>query len=231
MMDFWYRATIGITSAYYYLAGMKMRVFGKENIFPGPKIIVGNHPNATDAFTLPIIFKEKIIFLIEEKVFDYPLLGYIFRKGDQIPVVQGKGREALKTAIERIKAGHTVCILPEGKITNTHSVTHSGTGVARLAVETGAPILPVGFHVPSKFIRIFRSHQRGKETVGSWQFGGTCYVNFGEPFTAVLDGKAEQGYEYYHHFTQQIMNRVYDLAKQAEKFALQQQPKKQEAPT
>ncbi len=227
-MDFWYRATIGITTAYYRLAGMKMRVFGKENIFSGPKIIVGNHPNATDAFTLPIIFKEKIIFLVEDKVFDLPVLGYIFRKGDQIPVVQGKGREALKTAIERIKAGYTVCILPEGKITNTHTVSHAGTGVARLAVETGAPILPVGFHVPLKHIKVIRSHQRGKETVGSWQVGGTCYVNFGEPFKAVFDEKAEKSYEFYHHFTQQIMNRIYDLAKQAEMFALQKQPIKQE---
>ncbi len=222
-MNFWYRLTIGITGSYYHLAGMKMKVFGAENIPSGPKIIVGNHPNATDAFTLPFIIKEQIIYMIEDKVFDIPLLGYIFRKGDQIPVIEGRGREALKTAIDRIRAGYTVCILPEGKITSTHTVTHAGTGVARIAVETGATILPVGFHVPEKYLKIIRGRQRGKETVGSWQFGGYCYVNFGKPFQAAFNEKIERNYEYYRHFTNQLMEQINTLALQAEKFALQKQ--------
>ena len=223
-MNFWYRVTIGITGTYYHLAGMKMKVWGAENIPPGPKIIVGNHPNATDAFTLPFIIKEQIIFLIEDKVFDIPLLGYIFRKADQIPVIEGKGREALKSAIDRIRAGYTVCIFPEGKITTTHNVTHAGTGVARLAVETGAAILPIGFHVPAKFLKIIHGHQRGKETVGSWQVGGFCYVNIGKPLRAAFDEKIEKNYQYYHHFTNQLMEQINNLALQAEKFSLQKQP-------
>jgi 1-acyl-sn-glycerol-3-phosphate acyltransferase len=222
-MSFWYRITIGITGTYYRLAGMKLRVAGIENIPAGPKIIVGNHPNATDAFTLPFIFKEQIIFLIEDKVFDIPVLGYIFKKADQIPVVTGQGREALKTAIDRIREGYSVCIFPEGKITTTHQVTHAGTGVARLAVETGAPILPIGFHVPYRFLKIIRSHQRGKETVGSWQVGGYCYVNIGKPLRASFDEKLEKSYLFYHHFTQQLMGRIMDLSGQAEKLASQKQ--------
>jgi len=222
-MDFWYRIMIGITGTYYHLAGMKMKVIGRENIHSGPKIIVGNHPNASDAFTLPIIFKERIFFLVEDKVFDIPLLGFIFKKAGQIPVIEGKGREALKTAIARIREGYTVCIFPEGKLTTTHTVSHAGTGIARLAAETGAAILPIGFHVPAKFLKIIHGHQRGKETVGSWQFGGYCYVNIGEPFHAIMDEKVERNYPYYRDFTQQIMNRINDLAGHAEKFALQKQ--------
>lgn len=228
---FWYRVTIGITGTYYRLAGMKMKVSGFENIPNGPKIIVGNHPNATDAFTLPIIFQEQIIFLVEDKVFDIPILGYVFRKGDQIPVAAGKGREALRKAVERIREGYSVCIFPEGKITTTHDVAHPGTGVARLAVETGAPILPIGFHVPSQFIKIIRSHQRGKETVGSWQVGGYCYVNIGEPLRAAFDEKIEKSYLYYHHFTQLLMNRIKFLSEQAENFSLQTPFKQRDAIT
>jgi 1-acyl-sn-glycerol-3-phosphate acyltransferase len=221
--SFWYHVTIGITSSYYRLAGMKMKVTGLENIPEGPKLIVGNHPNATDAFTLPLIFKEQVIFLVEDKVFDIPIIGYIFRKGDQIPVIAGQGREALKTAIERIRQGYSVCIFPEGKITNTHEVTHAGTGVARLAIETGVPIVPIGFHVPMKFLKVIRSHQRGKETVGSWQIGGYCYVNIGKPFNVSLDEKLEKSYLLYRHFTEQIMNRIMELSVQAEKLADQRQ--------
>jgi 1-acyl-sn-glycerol-3-phosphate acyltransferase len=228
-MNFWYRVTIGITGTYYRLAGMKMKVAGAENIPAGPKIIVGNHPNATDAFTLPFIFKEQIIFLIEDKVFDIPILGYIFKKADQIPVIEGRGREALKTAVARIQEGYSVCIFPEGKITTTHTVSHAGTGVARLAAETDAFVLPIGFHVPSRFLKIIRGRQRGKDTVGSWQVGGFCYVNIGEPFKAAFDQKIEKNYLIYRHFTQQLMDRINTLASQAEGMALKKQTSKHNA--
>lgn len=228
-MNFWYRVMIGITGTYYRLAGMKMKVIGRENIPSGPKIIVGNHPNASDAFTLPIIFKERIFFFIEDKVFDIPLLGYVFKKAGQIPVIEGKGREAIKTAVARIREGYTVCIFPEGKLTTTHTVSHAGTGVARLAAETGAAILPIGFHVPSKFLKIVRGHQRGKETVGSWQVGGYCYVNIGEPFRLTIDEKVEMNYHYYRDLTHQIMDRISDLAGRAEKLAHQKQTINQNA--
>jgi 1-acyl-sn-glycerol-3-phosphate acyltransferase len=218
-MGFWYRVTISITGTYFRLAGMKLKVNGKENIPAGPKIIVGNHPNATDAFSLPFIFDEHLIFLIEDKVFDIPILGGIFRRADQIPVIAGQGRDALKVAVEKIKQGYSVCIFPEGKLTTTHQVVHPGTGVARLAVETGAPILPIGFYVPRKFLKIIRSHQRGKETIGSWQVGGYCYVNIGAPFRASFDDKVEKSYMYYHHFTQRLMDQIVGLAGQAEKLA------------
>ena len=228
-MNFWYRVAIGLTGTYYHMAGMKMKVTGMENIPSGPKLIVGNHPNATDAFTLPFIFKEQLIFLIEDKVFDVPLLGYIFKKAKQIPVIEGKGREALKTAITRLRDGYSVCIFPEGKLTATHFVSHAGTGVARLAVETGASVLPIGFHVPASFIRIIRGHQRGKPTAGSWQVGGTCFINIGEPLRASYNVNDEKNYMYYHHFTQQLMDRIYSLALQAEKLATQMHPANQKS--
>jgi 1-acyl-sn-glycerol-3-phosphate acyltransferase len=219
-MNFWYRVTIGITGTYYKLAGMKMQVSGIENIPSGPKIIIGNHPNATDAFTIPYIFKEQIIFLMEDKIFDFPILGYVFKKADMIPVVAGQGRDIVKTAINRIREGYTVCLFPEGKLTGTHKVLHAGTGVARIAAETGAPIIPIGFYVPNKFIKIIRSRQRGKETIGGWQVGGCCYVNIGEPLRAYIDENKEKSYLYYRHFTEQLMDRILNLADQAEKLAL-----------
>ena len=220
-MNFWYRVTIGITGTYYRLAGMRMKVLGTENIPSGPKLIVGNHPNATDAFTMPFIFKEQLIFLIEDKVFDIPFIGYIFKKADMIPVIAGQGRDIVRTAIDRIREGYSVCIFPEGKLTGTHNVLHAGTGVARIAVETGVPIVPIGFYVPNRFIKIFRSRQRGKETVGGWQVGGCCYVNIGEPLRASFDEQIEKSYLYYRHFTEQLMERVINLAEQTERLASQ----------
>jgi 1-acyl-sn-glycerol-3-phosphate acyltransferase len=46
-----------------------VKVDGRENLPPGPKIIVGNHPHVTDSFVLPFIVPEKIHFFIQEETF------------------------------------------------------------------------------------------------------------------------------------------------------------------
>ena len=61
-MEFWYNIAKGIVRTYltFFVVGFDVQVV--ENIEPGPKIIVANHPNATDAFFLPFIFPEKMHF-------------------------------------------------------------------------------------------------------------------------------------------------------------------------
>ena len=60
-MDVWYGVAKGVVRAYMALF-MDVKVDGQENIPPGPKIIVGNHPHVTDAFVLPFLVQEKIHF-------------------------------------------------------------------------------------------------------------------------------------------------------------------------
>ena len=90
-MDFWYSFTKGIVRTYVALFMEGVKVDGRENLPPGPKIIVGNHPHVTDSFVLPFIVPEKIHFFIQEETFTLPIIGKILELADQIPVVIGQG--------------------------------------------------------------------------------------------------------------------------------------------
>ena len=213
-MDFWYKALIAIVGTYKTIFIRSVKVIGQENIPPGPKIIVANHPNVTDGFVLPFIVREKLHFLIQADTFTLPILGRLLELADQIPVTVGQGREALNTAIDRLAQGHSVVIFPEGRLNNAKSFHRAGAGASLLAMESGAPVVPLGFYVPDKYARPMRGHLHGRETAGRWQFGGSCFVQIGEPWQPLVD-EVDRGYRTLRVYTQQMMAQIMDLVEQA----------------
>jgi 1-acyl-sn-glycerol-3-phosphate acyltransferase len=207
-MDVWYNLAKGILRTYVALFMDGVRVDGEENLPPGPKIIVGNHPHVTDSFVLPFIIPEKIHFFIQEETFSLPVIGKIMELADQIPVVIGQGEDAIAMARERLKMGNVVGIFPEGRMSGSREVRRAGAGAAILALETGVPLVPVGFYVQPKYNR---------ETLGWWQFGGQCVVNIGEPWQLKVQEKTDRSYRYIRDITDKLMNNVQDLVNQAAK--------------
>lgn len=186
---------------------------------PGPKIIVANHANVTDGFMLPFIIREKIHFLIQEDTFELPLLGRILIWADQIPVVIGQGREALDKAIEKLSQGHVVAIFPEGQLNHGKEMRRAGAGAALLAVESGAPLVPVGFYVPPKFIHLFKmSSFHDRESTGGWQFGGKCFIHIGEPWYPTLI-QENFNYRKLRSLTDSLMTSIGNLVHQAKETA------------
>jgi 1-acyl-sn-glycerol-3-phosphate acyltransferase len=215
-MEFWYNFAKGILRIYMTFLVEGFDVRGVENLEPGPKIIVANHPNATDAFFLPFIFPEKMHFLIEEKTFDITIIGRLLKLADQIPVVAGRGREALGGACERLAEGHSVAIFPEGHLSHGKALRRAGSGAAMLALKSGAPLVPVGFYVPPEFARIIRFSNNDRETEGRWQLGGRCSIHIGEPWKLDLDFHRERSYGTLRKITEEIMIRIQNLVKLAE---------------
>ena len=86
-------------------------------------------------------------FLVAAEVFDKRMPGWILRSFDQIPIRRGQGDvDALDEAIHTVKAGAIAAIAPEGRV-NEDGATEMlrfHRGVARLALATGAPVVPVG---------------------------------------------------------------------------------------
>ena len=216
-MDIWYNVAKGIVRTYMTLFMDGVRVDGKENLPPGPKIIVGNHPHATDSFVLPFIIPEKIHFFVQEETFTLPVIGKILELADQIPVVIGQGEEAIAMAREKLKMGNVVGIFPEGRMSGSREVRRAGAGAAILALETGVPLVPVGFYVQPKFIKEIKGRFFNRETVGWWQFGGQCVVNIGEPWQLMVQEKTDRSYRYIRDMTDKLMNNVQDLVDQAAK--------------
>jgi 1-acyl-sn-glycerol-3-phosphate acyltransferase len=113
--------------------------------------------------------------------------------------------------------GNAVGIFPEGRVTGSREVRRAGAGAALLAMETGVPLVPVGFYVEPKFVKEIKGHFHDRETVGWWQFGGKCIVNIGEPWQLAVQEKTDRSYRYLRDLTDKLMNNVQELVNQAAK--------------
>lgn len=219
-MDFWYGWIKVVLGTYLKVFGIKPEYSGLEHLPQGPKIVVGNHPNATDSFHLPFLFGEKVAAMIDSDAMQTPVVGRWLHLAGQIPVIAGRGKEALQAAQDRLLQGNVVLIYPEGKLTSTHSVSRSGTGVARLALAANVPIVPFGVYVPEEYVRVFHGRSReGRPTVGTWQMSGKTYFRIGQPVLVTPQAESEDGHVLYRRVTEEIMQTVASLAEQAKQRA------------
>ena len=144
----------------------------------GPKIFVANHPSASDGFLLHRVHRMSI--LITASAFAFPVFGAFVRGCGQIPVAPGSN--ASERAVELLRAGKSVGIFPEG----TYSPQTGGFGIARhgasrVALKTGAPVIPVGISLRREFCIWLKSKIIGRETAGLWYPFGPYVVTVGNP--------------------------------------------------
>lgn len=215
-MDVWYSCAKSIVRVYLTLFVDKIHVSGGSLLPGGPKIIVANHTNVSDAFVLPFLTKEKIHFLIQAETFTLPVIGRLLTLADQIPVYLGQGRDALEVARQKLSLGHSVAIFPEGRLNDGRSFHRAGAGAALLALESGVPIVPVGFFVPEKYARPIKGHFHQRDTLGRWQFGGQCFVRIGDPWQLTTSIQEKVNYRELRKTTEKMMNRVAELVSLAQ---------------
>ena len=124
---------------------------GRENIPKrGPVILAPNHLSYLDWGTDAIFFYGSgryPTFMIKSSAFKVPFIGKMLYGCGQIPVNRGgaDAAKALKQAEQELKNGAAVIIYPEGTATRDPDLWPmvAKTGVARLAIATGAPVIPV----------------------------------------------------------------------------------------
>ena len=119
---------------------------GEEHVpAHGPAVVVANHPSYLDPILLSLQVKRPIRFMAWEGLFKVPLLGAVMRAFGAFPVDTrpGQGRLAYEQAKALVLAGEVVGIFPEGKRSRTGWMEERlREGAARLAYETGAPLVP-----------------------------------------------------------------------------------------
>ncbi len=119
---------------------------GLENIpDTGAVIIAGNHPSYLDPVLVMLPLRRTIRFMAWDALFRIPLLGQVIRMLGAFPVDlrRGQGESAFNEAIRMLKSKQALGIFPEGQRSERGPMGELKTGVARLAAETGAPIVPV----------------------------------------------------------------------------------------
>lgn len=147
----------------------RIRVTGAENLpFSGPALVAINHTTIVDvAPSLAALYKSglrpshrcgapgcetshgHVRFLATEMVFANPILGPLVEHAGFIPVGSGRSAvSALSAALDALKRGEIVGIFPEGDVAASPdgSPRKFRIGVGRLALETGATIVPVAHH-------------------------------------------------------------------------------------
>ena len=124
---------------------------GLENIpRRGPVIFAPNHMSYVDWGTDALFFQANgryPTFMIKSGAFKVPFIGWVLHKAGQLPVYRGAADAALvlKEAEKRLALGAAVIVYPEGTATRDPRLWPmvAKTGVARLALTTGAPVIPV----------------------------------------------------------------------------------------
>lgn len=130
----------------------KVRVEGIEHVPPnGPAILAFNHVSSLDGPVLAIEVARRIRretrFLVAAEFFAKRRFGWILRASNQIPIRRGTGDvDALEEAVATVRQGALTAIAPEGTVNNdgAMSLQRIRAGTARVALPTGAPIVPVG---------------------------------------------------------------------------------------
>jgi 1-acyl-sn-glycerol-3-phosphate acyltransferase len=120
--------------------------YGVENVPPtGAVIIAGNHPSYLDPVLVILPVNRTIRFMAWDALFRIPVLGWFIRALGAFPVDirKGRGESAYQEAKRILESGQALGIFPEGQRSEHGPMGELKTGTARLAIETGAPIVPV----------------------------------------------------------------------------------------
>ncbi len=131
----------------------RVRIRGVEHIpAKGPAILAFNHVSMLDGPVLAIevarALRRESRFLVAAEMFRFPVVGWILRSADQVPIRRGAGDGgALEAIITQIRHGGMTAVAPEGRIDDhggRDGLQRLRTGAARIALTTGAPVVPVG---------------------------------------------------------------------------------------
>jgi 1-acyl-sn-glycerol-3-phosphate acyltransferase len=128
------------------------KVVGAENIpATGGAILAGNHLAVADSFFMPLRVRRRVTFpakseYFTEKGFKGRLKKWFFTGIGQIPINRSGGsaaQAAINTAVRLLREGNLLGIYPEGTRSPDGRLHKGKTGVARIALEAGVPVVPV----------------------------------------------------------------------------------------
>jgi 1-acyl-sn-glycerol-3-phosphate acyltransferase len=122
-----------------------IRFKGQEHLtHEGPAIYAANHVSYFDPLLIALGEARPMQFMAWDALFGHPHFGRLLLDWGVIPVdTSGSDPGGFKTCLKRLEAGNRVGIFPEGERSRTEELLPLKEGVARLAMKTGVPIVPV----------------------------------------------------------------------------------------
>jgi 1-acyl-sn-glycerol-3-phosphate acyltransferase len=147
---YWFLKTVGLGP--WLKAIWRPRVEGAENVpETGGAILASNHLSFADSFFMPLMVKRRVTFLAKAEYFTTPglkgWLSRVFFSGvGQVPIDRNDAdaaKGALTAGVRILRRGELLGIYPEGTRSPDGRLYKGKTGVARMALEAGVPVIPV----------------------------------------------------------------------------------------
>ena len=162
-------------------------------------IIASNHISFYDPPLIGSWNKRQIYFLAKHDLFSVPILGFIIKRCNAIPVKRGViDRTAIDKTLEAINNNYGITIFPEGTRSMTEEFLQPKAGVAMIAMQAKCPVVPTYLHGFNKLKDCFWGRQK-------------MSISFGEPIPPEYFEKFSSDKESYHQISQEVMSKVADL--------------------
>ncbi|MFI7003351.1 lysophospholipid acyltransferase family protein [Nocardia sp. NPDC050175] len=160
---------------------VRVTVIGRETVpKTGPVIVAGNHISMLDAVFLWGALRRRAVAIAMAELWSWPVVGWLVRRLGQIPVLRRdseSGRSALSQAEQILRHGGVLLIYPEGRLVAPDEHEPYKPGVAKLALATGVPIIPVGTTGTDRVLPTRRTRGTGPAFDRSQQ----VTIHFGDP--------------------------------------------------
>jgi 1-acyl-sn-glycerol-3-phosphate acyltransferase len=133
------------------ICGVRMRLQGMDNLPPAdrqsPVILLSKHQSTWETFTYPTIMSHPLAYVFKRELLYIPFFGWAMGRLDMIHIDRSKRNEAFSRVVDQGKRilahGSWIIMFPEGTRTPRGSQGTYKTGGARLAMATGAPVVPI----------------------------------------------------------------------------------------
>jgi len=151
---------VGLVSWPFIRVLFRERARGVDNLPDGGFVLAPNHVSNLDPWPLgmPLWPRRQLHWMAKVELFK-PVVGTLISWGGAFPVRRGEGDEsAIDTAVERVREGDIVVIFPEGTrkekgLIKRHQ-SRPRTGAARVALRSGAPLVPAAIGGTDRLLRL-----------------------------------------------------------------------------
>ncbi|MCB1895018.1 MAG: MFS transporter [Zoogloeaceae bacterium] len=127
----------------------RLRIDGEAHVpMKGPALIVANHVSFVDALVIMAACRRPIRFVMDHKIFRWPILSFAFRTSRAIPIASARDdpaatRRAFDEVARALDAGELVGIFPEGQITGDGELQSFRPGVRSILKRNAVPVVPM----------------------------------------------------------------------------------------